>query len=180
MVDAGGGKQQRLPGGTEVGREAREDRLAQRLGARRTAGLAGANHIEAKRRETLLEAASPGPTSRRPRRPSSVMNRPFARPVIGAPSAAALFAGALGQVAPNEAHLHVPRARRLKPGRLRVVQCIVQRRVGNGGGAPSSASRRPMREAVSLSVGGQVDFTGLSRSKRAGGIWPTGRAGSEK
>ena len=55
MVDAGCGEHERLPGGTEVGREAREDRLAQRLGARRTAGLAGANRIEAKRRESLLK-----------------------------------------------------------------------------------------------------------------------------
>ena len=55
MVDAGGGEQQRLPGGTELGREAREDRLAQRLGARRAAGLARANDIEPKRREALLK-----------------------------------------------------------------------------------------------------------------------------
>ena len=48
VVDAGGGEQERLPGGTEVGGKPREDRLAQRLCAGRAAGLAGANHIKAR------------------------------------------------------------------------------------------------------------------------------------
>ncbi len=55
MVYAGGGKHERLPGGTKSGRKPREDRLAQRLCAGRTAGLARANHIEAQRREALLK-----------------------------------------------------------------------------------------------------------------------------
>ena len=55
MVDAGGGKQQRLPGGAKLGCEAGKNRLAQRLGARRPARLARPNDGKPERGEALLE-----------------------------------------------------------------------------------------------------------------------------
>src|SRR5208282_5735784 len=55
MVDPGRGEQQRLPGGTELSREARKDRLPQRLGARRATGLACADDRKPKRLKALLQ-----------------------------------------------------------------------------------------------------------------------------
>src|SRR6185437_4859433 len=55
MVGAGGGEHERLSGRAEIGRKAGKDRLSERLGARRAAGLAGADHGKTECGETLLE-----------------------------------------------------------------------------------------------------------------------------
>ncbi len=55
MVDPRGGKQQRLPRGAKSAREAGENCLAQRLGARRPSGFARANHRKPNRGEARLE-----------------------------------------------------------------------------------------------------------------------------
>ena len=55
MVDAGGGEQERLARGAEVGGEAGQDRLAQRLRARRAARFARPDDGEPERGEALLE-----------------------------------------------------------------------------------------------------------------------------
>ena len=65
MVDPGRGEQQRLPGGTELSRKSRKERLAERLGAGRAAGLARADDLEPKRSKALFQSLClnrfPGP-----------------------------------------------------------------------------------------------------------------------
>ena len=83
MVDAGGGEQQRLAFRPERPGEAGQDDLAQRLGVRRAARLAGAHDVEAgalsraSRRRACTDLPAPSP-------PSRVMKRPLRRSIIRA------------------------------------------------------------------------------------------------
>ena len=116
MVDAGGGEQERLPGGAKLGREAGKDRLAQRLRARRASGLARPNDGEPERCEALLK---PLGLNRLARALAALEGDETAPCLPGHRAPAPRSALHPYPIAPNEAHRRSFRKRRLKPRRWR-------------------------------------------------------------
>src|SRR5579863_9446983 len=161
MVDTRRGEHERLRGGTELDRKAREDRLAQRLGARRATGLARANHNDTKRREALLEPFRLNRLSS----PLAAFKRDepaFRRPGHG---------HAFGCEAPLSASPVKPRrmkptacpsGHRLKPGRRLSLPCIVRCRLATA--ARARLKSRSATDGLAAQSAVSADFAPFRRS----------------